>query len=485
MGKRIGALILIGMLFGQSRCLQDPDCGGRLDCNPLLLAAAYSACFPRGWSSYLQTGIASVTTPIVVPWTVKSVSDGSLVVARGDASYGSPLSGHHGSADLLLAKYDIFGRKMWHTFIGSAGSEVGDKRPGIVETADGYLIAFRSDSSWGAPRHPFGGTEDMTVAMVSREGALLWNTFTRFTGNATPFSIAADESGFTVFGGTNADAPAASGSLRLPFSGTTDAVAVRFGWDGVPVWRSFVGGGIAVNAIGGAAAGGGDVYLALRTTAALPMVPFNAERAAFPGGEALALVRLDANGDYLWHTYVGSGGTDQAFDFAVGANGELYAAGTTASPFSNPIRPHVGGIAVDGFLAATDAVGARTWATHLTAPAGPDPALPNPMIWQLRLANGKLAVLASADSEIAPSATPFNSASGSDSLIAVFSTDGQLSGLNYLSGNAQLTGLSMDAACDGGFLVSGLATPGLRSTAEQPISGGDTVLIHVRPDLNY
>jgi hypothetical protein len=109
----------------------------------------------------------------------KSIAvDGSGNVYVAGSSYltwGSPLNAYSGQNDILVLKLNSSGIYQWHTFHGSVNN---DYAYGLAIGNEGNVyVTGKSNTSWGSPRNPHSGNNDIFVLKLNSDGTYNWNTF--------------------------------------------------------------------------------------------------------------------------------------------------------------------------------------------------------------------------------------------------------------------------------------------------------------------
>jgi len=124
-------------------------------------------------------------------------------------------------------------------------------------------------------------------------------------------------------------------------------------------WTTFLGGPGSDEAFGLTLDAVGNVYIAGYSTAAWGS-PVN----AYSGGVDAFVAKLDSNGNFIWTTFLGSAGNDEAFGVAVDLVGNIYVTGYSDSTWGTPVRPFGAG-EFENFTAKLDPNGNLVWNTFL------------------------------------------------------------------------------------------------------------------------
>ncbi|MBV8857913.1 MAG: VCBS repeat-containing protein [Acidobacteria bacterium] len=111
-----------------------------------------------------------------------------------------------------------------------------------------------------------------------------------------------------------------------------------------PEYMRMLGGSENDDARGVALGPGGSAYV-VGTTASSDFPAVNARQAALAGSTDAYVVKLDANGNTVYSTYLGGASGDQGAGVAVGADGSAYVTGSTSSadfPLANAFKTTLG-----------------------------------------------------------------------------------------------------------------------------------------------
>ncbi len=131
-------------------------------------------------------------------WITDSISDtnGNLYVCGiAHSSWRkltNPIRPFTMGADVLVAKLDIEGNVLWHTFLG--GTWHDECRSISLDSNKNILVAGMSDGGWGSPVNSLGVDRAVSVAKLDENGNLIWNTFLGAGGEDWGWGIAAGDS---------------------------------------------------------------------------------------------------------------------------------------------------------------------------------------------------------------------------------------------------------------------------------------------------
>jgi hypothetical protein len=278
------------------------------------------------------------------------------VAGASDATWGSPLTAHHGGYDIFVAKLDSDGNLVWNTFFGGSDNEFAS---GIAVDAAGNLyLTGATYETWASPIRGFSGIVDAFAAKIDSTGTLLWNTFLGSAADDSGNAVAVDGRGNVYVSGYSS---AAWGSPVAAHNGGYDAFVAKLDADGALAWNTFLGSSGSDQANAVAVDALENVYVAGFSTATWGS-PVRAFDGTVDSGFA---AKLDSTGALSWNTFLG-GGAATASGITVDATGNVYVTGFCQySSWGSPVRPFSGN--QDGYAAKLDANGTLTWNTFLGA----------------------------------------------------------------------------------------------------------------------
>ncbi len=283
---------------------------------------------------------------------------GNIYVAGWtESTWGDPIHPYAGGRDAFLAKLNSSGERLWHTFMGSSGS---DGARGVAVDEDGNIyVVGRSDTSWGTPIHSYTGWEDGFAVKLNSDGDRQWHTFIGSPGDDWGAAIALDTSGAVYVAGTGSVVCDTDPPVNPP-QGGFDVFVTKLSADGARQWYTHVGSAAHDLNRSMAVDGSGNVYVVGRSEASWgsPVNPY-------AGAEDAFVAKLNNNGEPLWHTFMGSSGeNDAALGVAVDGSGNVYLSGS-GGEWGTPINPFELGFGSQGFAAKLNSSGERLWNTFL------------------------------------------------------------------------------------------------------------------------
>lgn len=298
------------------------------------------------WNTFMGS---SVTTELFNTISVDG-SGNILVGGYGSGNWGTPVQPYAGGDyDAVFAKLSPSGAPLWHTFLGSSGSDFG--YAAVHNGTGSNIVVGGSSETWGAPLVAYTGGKEVFVAALDDDGTLQWSTFAGGNGDDTAVSLVLDSSGNIFLGGYS---NGSWGTPILGYMGGQDAFVVKLNSSGVLQWNTFMGSigddygnGIAVDRLGNIMLGGYS-----NATWGSPLRPFT-------GGNDVFVAQLDMNGSLLWHGFFGSEADDTGGRVAVDGDGNITVTGTSYATWGTPINAYAGG--PDAFAAQLENNGTLRW----------------------------------------------------------------------------------------------------------------------------
>ncbi|MDJ0765972.1 MAG: SBBP repeat-containing protein [Myxococcota bacterium] len=221
----------------------------------------------------------------------------------------------------------------WHTYYGHGHFE--DRGYSVVADSVGNIYVTGRTASWDGPNgekplHQASYKYEIVILKLDRNGAYQWHTFYGSNGYDIAESLAVD------------------GDQNIYITGYSD-----FSWNGPSGQRPLNPHTIDDDIIDtDSDTGTGTEYI--------------------PSEYDLFVLKLDANGEYQWHTFYGTNYNDKGNSITVDEEGNLYVIGTSEYGWDGPdglgpLNPHSGGFEdaaeSDAFTLKLDTNGAYQWHT--------------------------------------------------------------------------------------------------------------------------
>ena len=288
------------------------------------------------------------------PYDIELDASGNIyVMGTSRNSWGTPLHAHSGLSDslegnLFVMKLSSSGTYQWHTFyeqLRSITSSGGRKL--AVDSSGNVYVATTVKLPWHdtvlTPLHPYSGipageswNSNMLILKLNTAGAYQWHTFygTQILDRDNfAWDIAVDESGNTFITGTSTD----WGTPLHANSGADDIIVLKLNTHGVYQWHTYYG---SPNPIRQDEASGitvdtnGSIYVSgvgrpfLGPSGQGPLHAFS-DAGETPYNDDTFVLKLNAAGGYLWHTWYGSAGQEMgaANKPVVDSQGNVYVVG--------------------------------------------------------------------------------------------------------------------------------------------------------------
>jgi cysteine-rich repeat protein len=270
--------------------------------------------------------------------------------------------------DGFVVKMDPNGAVVWARAIASVGSDsaraVAVDDIGNVYVGGRYGAEMTLDT--GVALTAPGGIQDGFVVKLDPDGVALWaRRIGGSTGSDVVNDLALDAAGNVVVTGTVGAAnnqPVHFDGLAGDLSsggGGTDLFLARYGADGVCAFARLYGGSADETAAAVAVGAQGQLYLA--GTYRSPTVMFGTASVSLATGPDVFLVRTDSVGDGIWARSVKGAGLEEARGLALRSDGgvALLATFTQQVDCAGQVVTHAG--SGDALAAVFDAAGAYQW----------------------------------------------------------------------------------------------------------------------------
>lgn len=336
-----------------------------------------SQALPRlDWSTFQGGNAGDGVRDIAIDRQGFIYTVGTTSSTTGVASTGAFQSGLNGSSDVILAKYDRNGMKIWSTYFGGNGEENGQ---GIIVDKDGNIIICGNTNSTtglasGSVQNTLaGGESDIFIAKFTADGQSSWATYYGGSKNDQANDVAVDGQNNIVITGWSFSE---NGIFRNGFDSTQaggnewggDMIVAKFSTSGILIWGTYYGDvrdelglQIGVDQLD-------NVFVTGWTTSKVNFATSGSYQSS-PGDLADAfLIKFDASGRRQWCTYLGGEGEDFGDAMVILRNGEVVIGGSTNSTRNitfgtNSLQTNSGG-QYDFFLSKFSNNGNPLWSTY-------------------------------------------------------------------------------------------------------------------------
>ncbi|MBU0492574.1 MAG: SBBP repeat-containing protein [Chloroflexi bacterium] len=252
----------------------------------------------------------------------------------------TPLHDYTGDYDIAVLKLTNVGTYEWHTFYGSSTWDYG--RAIAVDGSDNVYVAGYSRGTWDGPNltdtpiHAYSGNNDIAVLKLENTGAYRWHTFYGSAiGQEYGHGIAVDGSDVYVAGRSSDTWDGPDGAAAPPLhthSGDYDITVLKLDNDGGYQWHTFYGSGDGDYGEAIAVDGSGGVYVAGYSSTTWQGDGATNPIHAHSGTDDVAVLKLDSDGTYRWHTFYGSNfGVDEGYGIVANGSGTVYVTGRSGA----------------------------------------------------------------------------------------------------------------------------------------------------------
>lgn len=201
----------------------------------------------RKWSTYYGGSVTDVGQGINIDKSGNIIMTGTSISADYPVSPGAWQTSHagptglgYGSGDIVLAKFDSTGNRLWATFYGSTGQDaaidVVTDSAGYIYIVGGsyYSTTFPTTPGVFKPVSEVNG--DVVVAKFSPTGSRVWATLIGGTRQEIGRAITLDHQGNIYTCGLTSDTDPYGGKVRNNFPVTSCAYQPEHGGNGWDWW---------------------------------------------------------------------------------------------------------------------------------------------------------------------------------------------------------------------------------------------------------
>ena len=240
--------------------------------------------------------------------------------------------------DIFISKLDAEGNFVWaKQFVGS----FNDMGRSITTDASGNVLTtgnFRGTADFDPGTAVFNLTavaqEDIFICKLDASGNFIWAKHMGGSGLDDGNSITTDAAGnvYTTgqFAGT-VDFDPGAGAFNLSSAGNQDIFISKLDADGNFVWVKQLGGTLFDNGLSITTDASGNIYT---TGNFREIVDFDPGEGTFILttnpliGPEVFIIKLDANGDFVWAKQMGGPNSDSGYSIATDASGNVYTTGS-------------------------------------------------------------------------------------------------------------------------------------------------------------
>ena len=276
------------------------------------------------------------------------VSDGGFVcVGWGDSMDGDAVTSR-GANDILVAKLDANGALLWSRCLGGSSEDFGFR---CVEASDGSIVVVGITASSDGDVTVNQGNQDLWIIKLSQAGNIIWQRTYGGSGSEPSGQIEETaDGGFIINCITSSVDGDVSGSMA---GGNQDHWVLKISSTGNLEWNQALGGTEAEAAFRLLQLSDGGFLLAFAYTSSN-----DGDVTNFHGVDDAWLVKLSATGTIVWTRTIGGSGSDTGNEVVELPNGDILLAGSTES---NDVDITLNQGGRDGMLAKLNSAGDILW----------------------------------------------------------------------------------------------------------------------------
>jgi hypothetical protein len=349
---------------------------------------------PPGTSAVDSVGNVCAVVGSVV---TKLLSDGSVVYSRQDSGWAGRVVAIDSQGNCYVAgggtivptpgafqtnqppstqfimKFNAAGGIVYATYLGGSGS-IDDSGLAVDSVGNAYLAGSTSSNDFPtahALQASFGGgNSDAFVTVLNASGSgLVYSTYLGGSGGDSGLGIAVDSSGNAyITGDTSSPNFPTHSAFQPSLAGTRNAFVIKLDASGNPIYSTFLGSGVTFGT-GIAADTSGNAYVVGTADVGFPLVNPLQGSNSFSG----FITKLNSSGStLLYSTYFGF--NVFGAKIAVDANQRMFVAGEATTVNSVPtisaLQQNFGGGETDGYVSVIDASGTPVMFSTLLGGSG-------------------------------------------------------------------------------------------------------------------
>ena len=250
-----------------------------------------------------------------------------------------------GSDDILLAKYDTSGNKLWTRQMGSSGIDAA-LAVAVDSAGNAYVTGYTAGSLDG---NISAGADDIFIAKYDPNGNKLWTRQLGTSRQDIAWGVAVDNAGNAVVTGFT------DGSMDGNVNaGSIDSFLVKFDTNGNKLWTKQFGSTSNDYAHAVAVDANGNAYITGSTNGGL-------DGNVNAGSMDVFLVKYSPDGQKVWTRQIGTAGDDDSWSLATDLVGNVYLSGEARGDFEG----YVNSGNTDAFIAKYDQGGNWLWTKQL------------------------------------------------------------------------------------------------------------------------
>lgn len=264
------------------------------------------------------------------------------------------------SNDIFLAKYNSTGDLLWVKLAGGVGDDASAAVV-LDASNNAYLVgSFRNTATFDTISLVSAGSDDGFIAKYSSSGNAIWAKSFGSSSQDVANALAMDGTGNLLVGGFHSGTTNFSGtSTSITTNGNSDLLIAKYNPSGTLVWAKGGGSPGYDFAFGIGADQNNNVYACgeIKGTAS-----FGTVNSTYSGSADAILVKFDASGNPQYANAYGSTGDDKGMFLDIDANGNVYMVGAFSNTVAFGSTSLISAGITDGYLVKiTGANGTVQW----------------------------------------------------------------------------------------------------------------------------
>ncbi len=282
-----------------------------------------------------------------------------------------------GQIDIILAKFNSTGVRLWATYYGGINYETQSKCK-LDLSGNCYLAgqtsSFTNISLNGSHQVSFGGgSYDLFLVKLSSNGLRVWATYYGGEDDEDEPNLALDSYGNAILSGTTLSNTNIStvGAFQASNAGSLDLFLVKFNPLGVRLWATYFGDKAAERNPSCVSDTSGNIILVgispAVTSVNTVLATIGAHQTTSGGINDAIIVKFNSIGVRLWSTYYGGTGDEGYSSCSIDLSGNILILSRTNSVnaiATNGAHQLASGGDYDCFLVKFNSAGVRLWGSY-------------------------------------------------------------------------------------------------------------------------
>jgi Secretion system C-terminal sorting domain/Beta-propeller repeat len=291
----------------------------------------------RQWSTYYGGSAQEFAGDICLDGAGNLIFVGNSGSSSSIATAGSFQNALGGSTDGFLAKFNASGTRLWGTFVGGVLTDAINAAAVDLSNniyVVGNTVSVAGISTLGSFQAAALGNNDAFLIKFSSAGSRLWGTYYGGAGNDIGSGVTCDISDYPCISGYTQSTSGLStaGAHQVNFGGGNyDGFVARFNTTGARQWGTFFGGSLDDLLWNIYADDCGNMYTVGQTQSTSGIATSDTHQGVHGGLSDFYVSKFEETGILIWSTYYGGTGQEYGRSLCLDQSLDIYVIGQAAS----------------------------------------------------------------------------------------------------------------------------------------------------------